>query len=145
MQTLTSEHPYRLKLGEARLRYKLKRTILVVEDDEIIRTQLYEILRHDYDVLLAANGVEAIACYENSAHEIATVITDWEMPIVDGVGLTNWLRQRAPGLPIIMITGNVKGAEIEPLLDLPCFILLWKPFDVEQLMSLLAGFTGNTG
>lgn len=114
-----------------------KRTILVVEDDESIRRQLDALLSEHFEVLLAVDGLQAIACYERNAGRISAVVTDCEMPRMDGVELTLWLRQRDAELPVILTTGSLKGKNFGALLDLQRFILLWKPFDVAQLIELI--------
>ena len=114
-----------------------KRTILVVEDDESIRHQLGLLLSEDFEVLVAVDGLQAISCYEKNAGRISAVVTDYEMPRMDGVELTLWLRQRDAELPVILTTGSLKGKNFGPLLDLKRFVLLWKPFDVAQLIELI--------
>lgn len=116
---------------------KEKKTILLVEGDESIRRQLHSLLSESFEMLLAVDGVEAIACYEKDAERIAAVITECYLPRLDGVELTIWLRQRDAELPVIMTTGSLKGKNFGPLLDYQKFILLWKPFDVAQLVDLL--------
>jgi two-component system, cell cycle sensor histidine kinase and response regulator CckA len=120
-----------------------KRTILVVEDDESIRRQLDALLSEHFDVLLAVDGLQAIACYEKNAERIAAVVTDCDMPRMDGVELTIWLRQRDTDLPVIMTTASLKGKNFGPLLHLQRFILLWKPFDVVQLIDLITTYTAE--
>ena len=120
-----------------------KKTILVVEDDASIRIQLKTLLSESFEVLLAVDGLQAIACYEKNAERIAAVITDCDMPRMDGVELTIWLRQRDPELPVIMTTGSFKGKNFGPLFDLEKFILLWKPFDVAQLIELIMTYTAE--
>lgn len=120
-----------------------KRTILVVEDDESIRRQLDALLSEHFDVLLAVDGLQAIACYEKNAGQIAAVVTDCDMPRMDGVELTIRLRQRNTDLPVIMTTASLKGKNFRPLLHLQRFILLWKPFDVVQLIDLITTYTAE--
>jgi two-component system, cell cycle sensor histidine kinase and response regulator CckA len=120
-----------------------QKTILVVEDDEGIRRQLNSLLAERFEVLLAVDGLQAIACYEKHGERIAAVITDCDMPRMNGVELTIWLRQRDPDLPVIMTTGSFKGKNFGPLFDLEKFILLWKPFDVAQLIELIMTYTAE--
>lgn len=77
-----------------------KKTVLVAEDDENIREQLLVALENSFEVLSAADGVAALGCYEKNAERIAAVITDWQMPRMDGVELTLQLRQLNPHLPV---------------------------------------------
>ncbi|MBC7932138.1 MAG: two-component system response regulator, partial [Rubrivivax sp.] len=50
---------------------KAKQAILVVDDEERVRVLIHSFLSEDYDVLLAADGLEAMACYELHAERIA--------------------------------------------------------------------------
>lgn len=120
-----------------------KKTVLLVESDGSLRHQLQSILADNFEVLSSANGVEAMACYERNAERVAAVVTDSHIPRLDGIDLTIWLRQRDPDLPVIMTTGSLKGKNFGPLLDFEKFILLWKPFDVAQLIDLITACTAE--
>jgi CheY-like chemotaxis protein len=77
-------------------------TVLVVDDETAIR----EVTRHTleafgYKVLLAANGSKALATYMAHQSEIAVLITDKMMPVMDGIATAKALRLINPTLPII--------------------------------------------
>ena len=120
-----------------------QKTILLVEDDKLMRDQLRALLQDGYDVLAARDGVEASEIYEREKGRIDLVVTDYMMPRLDGVGLAELLACHDLGLPIIMVSGSVGYKEIERLFNLPKFVLLWKPFDVKVLLDLVEGFTGG--
>lgn len=122
-----------------------KKTVLVADDDQSIREQLLMALEHSFEVLLAADGVEALGCYERNAERISALITDWQMPRMDGVELTLRLRHLNPHLPVIMMTGAFERAEFTRLGVLTNFTLLWKPFDLEELSEVLTGYTEEPG
>jgi len=78
--------------------------ILVVDDDPLILKSLAELLRLEgYDVATASNGREALERLRSFAADL--VLTDVNMPELDGLGLLVKLRERDPDLPVIMITG----------------------------------------
>lgn len=80
--------------------------ILVVDDDPVTRRVLASILeRANYDVLASTDGREAWS--ELAAARIDLVITDREMPAMDGMELLRAVRQspRHGGVPVIMLTG----------------------------------------
>ncbi len=83
-------------------------TVLVVEDELLVRMDLAELLRSDgYRVAEAGSADEAIATFERLG-DIALVCTDVQMPgELDGVGLARWLRREHPSIPIIIISGEV--------------------------------------
>ncbi|MGH7943432.1 MAG: response regulator, partial [Opitutaceae bacterium] len=80
--------------------------ILVVDDERHIRDMLLTILtRNGYRVVLAADGAEAAVVFAQRAAEIRVVITDIQMPNLDGATLARALRQIKPSTRLIVITG----------------------------------------
>ncbi|MBP3954854.1 response regulator [Gemmata sp. G18] len=81
-------------------------TILVVDDmvvDRLFIRRLVE--KHDgWRVVLAADGVEALAAIARSAP--AAVLTDLQMPNMDGLALVEQVRQRFPRVPVVLMTGH---------------------------------------
>jgi two-component system, chemotaxis family, chemotaxis protein CheY len=80
--------------------------ILVVDDDPVTRRVLSSVLeRANYDVMASTDGHEALT--ELAAARIDLVITDREMPAMDGMELLRAVRQspRHGGVPVIMLTG----------------------------------------
>ena len=61
-----------------------QKQILIVEDNDINRTMLCQILDDKYVVLEAANGEEALAILQEHAEEIALILLDIIMPVMDG-------------------------------------------------------------
>ena len=67
--------------------------VLLVDDDELLRTQLSILLQHaGYIVSVAGSGEEALRCLD--ADPCSIVISDWEMPEMDGIALTRHLRSQ---------------------------------------------------
>ena len=82
-------------------------TVLVVDDSKVVRIKTSRLLeKHHYRVLLADDGLAALLCLAQQPVDL--VITDVEMPGLDGFGLTRGLRAqpRWAGLPVIMITSS---------------------------------------
>lgn len=78
--------------------------LLVVDDDPLIRRSLSEVLRREgYLVLEASTGAEALRIVAANAPNL--VVTDFNMPEVDGLQLLRELRARKPDLPVILVTG----------------------------------------
>jgi DNA-binding response OmpR family regulator len=102
------------------------RTILVVEDEVLIRMAVADYLREcGYRVLEASNAAEAIKLLD--AQPVDLVFTDVDMPgEMDGFGLAHWVRDHAPGIPVIITSGVPRTAgkaeelcKDGPLLDKP--------------------------
>jgi len=88
--------------------------ILVVDDEEIIRFTLRQILeKAGHEVLEAANGQDALDSYEE--HRVDLVITDIIMPEKEGIETIVELRQRQPDLRIIAVSGGGRTRTLDYL------------------------------
>lgn len=88
-----------------------KKSILVVEDEKLLRESLVELLQQEhYDVGQAANGKEGYEAALNRPFDL--VLTDLRMPEMDGIELLRHLRQLAPQTPVVILTafGTVESA-----------------------------------
>jgi DNA-binding NtrC family response regulator len=88
-----------------------KETILVVEDDILVRMPIAHYLRDcGYKVIEAANADEATTVLLHQETRIDIVFSDIEMPgSIDGFGLAKWIRDHRPGLDVIL-AGTVSRA-----------------------------------
>ncbi len=108
--------------------------ILVVEDDDLVRAALVNVLESlGYQAIEAANGQEALALYEVHAGEIALVLSDWVMPTMGGLELVKALQARNPTLKVLMLTGHPLSQETRE--TVPPNVVGWafKPPNLEQL------------
>ncbi len=86
-----------------------KYRILVVDDDEQIRTVSEAVLSHGgYEVRTAADGFEALAMMRRALPDL--VISDLKMPNMSGFELLSVVRRRFPNIPVIAITGEFIGS-----------------------------------
>ncbi len=84
--------------------------ILLVDDDEFVRSLLTEQLRsEDYDVTPCRNAEEALQALEDSSFDL--MISDIVMPGKDGGQLMKQVKDSNPDLPILAITGGLEGME----------------------------------
>lgn len=113
-------------------------TILVVDDDEIMRNALKRILEMDgYSVMLAEDGMELSAILENSRLDL--VLLDVNLPWVDGIELCQLLKS-SPAyrhVPLVMVSAKTKKEDIETAFDAGCDDYITKPFDVEKLTDVI--------
>lgn len=112
--------------------------ILVIDDEESIRTVLRDMLqRHQYRVLTAQDGVEAAVVFAANPG-VKLAITDLDMPVMDGVNLARVLRRLNPALPIIISTGLAERSGAEKrrteLDAIGVSAILTKPYPVEKLL-----------
>jgi DNA-binding NtrC family response regulator len=79
--------------------------VLVVDDDDEVRTLLVRTLRRrGYSVDEAADGIEGLARVEQAAPDV--VVTDMAMPRLDGLGFLKALKEKHAELPVIVLTGH---------------------------------------
>lgn len=103
--------------------------ILAVDDENAVRDLVREGLEmQGYRTLVAADGAEALVLFEQNRGGIKLLLTDAAMPGMDGTKLAAALRQRAPGLPVIL-------ASAEDQADGGDFLLLRKPFSLDDLLA----------
>jgi two-component system cell cycle sensor histidine kinase/response regulator CckA len=106
-------------------------TVLVVDDEELLRRFMARVMAHDgYRVLEAGNGIEALAWFGNGGSPIHLVITDILMPGMGGVELASRLATRSPPPPVLFVTGGHRHS------DLPGPVL-WKPFLPSNLSTMV--------
>lgn len=92
----------------------MKDTVLIVDDMELNREMLREILEDDYEIAMAKDGLEAIGRLEDMHNDIAVVLLDLQMPGMDGFGVLKEMESRGwiEKIPVLIITGE-KSTEVE--------------------------------
>ncbi|SRR6266496_2314165 len=103
--------------------------ILVVDDDEIIRDTLCELLSEEYLCQTAQTAEEALAKLEARTFDV--VLTDISMPGLSGLELLGRVLQEYPKTPVIIISGISDQDHAEALIKLGAFDYLLKPFRLE--------------
>jgi signal transduction histidine kinase len=122
-------------------------SILVVDDDPVLRDSLANTLRDEgHRVTLAGGGQEGIDLFRSAqqgAEPFDVVLTDLGMPYVDGRQVAAAVRTLAPRTPIILLTGW--GQQMGPELEVPQVSrVLGKPPRLRELRAALAELTGPT-
>lgn len=127
--------------------------VLIADDVEFTRGILKMLLRHDFDVLEAANGEEAVSRLKENAARISCVLLDIKMPGLDGYGVMDYMRRESliERIPVIALTslsdpqGHIKCYESGAidLIEKPYNedLLLYKVKWVIQRFKRLAGQT----
>ena len=112
--------------------------ILIVDDEASIRVAARTALEaFGYEVVLAADGTEALAVYAMNSHRIALVLTDLMMPLMDGMNLLHALRRMAPELPFIASTGLGEKAKEDELKAMKIACVLHKPYGAATLLRTI--------
>lgn len=104
-------------------------TILVVEDDSIVRMLIVDVLEElEYKVLEAEGCKEALALLKDTDRSIDLMMTDVNMPIMDGRELAKEARSVRPGLPILFASGYAESIDVPEGMN-----VIGKPFSIDQL------------
>ncbi|MEX2382567.1 MAG: PAS domain S-box protein [Opitutales bacterium] len=112
--------------------------LLVVDDEESIRFTAKAALEHfGYRVLSAKNGREAVALYERHGSEIAAVVTDMAMPVMDGPATMRALRKINPQVKLIASSGHTNHETLVEVIGFAPDRFLGKPYTVESLMKVV--------
>ncbi|MDL2318665.1 response regulator [Eubacteriales bacterium OttesenSCG-928-A19] len=108
-----------------------RKSLLVVDDMEINRAILAEIFSQDFSVLEAENGKVALDLLEKHGDDIAIVLLDVVMPVMDGYGVLEGMRTRKMlgHVPVIIITSLDSHKDEARLFDLGASDLIMKPFN----------------
>jgi CheY-like chemotaxis protein len=116
-----------------------KVSILVVEDEDSLREFLVEALMAEgYGVDMTSNGEEAIKLLDNREYDI--IISDMKMPGISGQNVYTYVQRKNPTMAerMIFITGDILGQETQNFLKISGARFIEKPFQLDELFSLLA-------
>ena len=103
--------------------------ILVVDDDDVIRDTLCELLATDYSCQTANTAEDALSKLEAQGFDV--VLTDISMPGLNGKELLKKVVELYPGTPVIIMSGHSDQVDAENLLSQGAFDYLLKPFRLE--------------
>lgn len=106
-------------------------TILVVEDDAIIRMLIVDVLQElEFQVLEAEDGNSALALLKNNEHQIDLLMTDVGLPGMTGKALALEARELHQKLPILFASGYAEALEVPEGMG-----VIGKPFSIDQLRN----------
>jgi len=124
------------------------RQVLLADDEAPVRVTARRFLqRAGFRVLEAKDGVDALEVWERAAGEVDVLVTDALMPRLHGYALAARLRERRPGLPVVVISGFADVAELASALDPEdaALRLIEKPFTGEQLVAAVRAVLTTEG
>lgn len=108
-----------------------KKKILIVDDDSRIRELLLELLGETYDCTVTSSPSEALKNVEEGAFPL--VITDVEMPDLNGVSLCKSIQEKSPSTAVIVVSGNSDDSIRSEALAAGAAAFISKPFDLFDL------------
>ena len=114
------------------------RTILVVDDDEVMRAALKRILEQEgYKIIMAEDGLELSKVLESTRLDM--ILLDVNLPWVDGLELTSLIKDHhsLKHVPLILVSARKTKEDVERGFEAGCNDYITKPFDVDHITGVI--------
>jgi DNA-binding NtrC family response regulator len=106
-------------------------TLLIVDDDSLIRDTLHELFSENHECHTADRAEQALAYLDIETYDV--VLTDIAMPELSGRELLKHIQTKHPATPVIVISGLSNEADARALMDMGAFAYFAKPFKLEDI------------
>jgi len=122
-----------------------KPSVLLVDDNEPTRTLMTALLQREFEIHLANDGYDAIEKLKTGS--FAALLLDLRMPQLDGFGVLEFLSENAAPMlrRTIVVTAALSTREIERAKSFGIRDIVRKPFDVDDLLSVVRQCTSSDG
>ena len=111
-------------------------TVLLVEDNPLIRAEYVTLFSKIFDkVDSRENGLDGLHAF--LLHKYDFIITDVEMPVMNGLEMTRQIKKNHPSQPILLLSGHQDQAVLYESIQLGICGYLFKPFDMVQMLNTL--------
>lgn len=109
----------------------IKDTILVVDDEELVKKSLTDVLTGEFEVISACNGKEALELLERNINRIAVIVLDLIMPVMDGFQFMDAFRlhKEYDNIPVIVATSNEDWHSEKKCLEAGVWDFVMKPYN----------------
>lgn len=120
-------------LPQVNAKKKKRQRILIVDDSEMNREILYEMLKDEFDILEAENGKEALEVLERYGCEISLVLLDIVMPIMDGFEVLEHMNEKdmIEEIPVVMISSEDSTSFIRRAYEMGVSDYISRPYDAQ--------------
>lgn len=109
-------------------------TILVIDDDDRVRTVLKEILMFGgHHVIEASDGILGMKYLEEGKFDM--VLTDLGMPVMNGWEVAKWVKSKIPQIPVGLITGWGTHLDEEKIRESGVDLIIGKPFQMKEILE----------
>ena len=117
--------------------------ILVVEDDLNLREAIVDTLMlKNFEVFEAAHGIEGLHAVRTK--QVDLVLTEINMPGMDGIELLQHIKQEFPWLPVILMTAYGDVSQAVKAIQIGANDYLMKPFELKELEEILVPFSQHS-
>ena len=106
-------------------------TLLIVDDDNLIRDTLHELLSTSHECHTADRAEQALAYLDIETYD--AVLTDISMPGLSGRQLLSYIQAKHSATPVIVISGMSEGDEAREIIEAGAFEYFAKPFKLEEI------------
>ena len=122
---------------------QMKRTILLVEDEEMVRGLICEVLKREgYKVLVCGDAAEGIETSQQHGAQIDLLLTDVVMPGMSGTEMACRIQENLPRLRVVFMSGYTEHG-LNGVAQVDNFDYLQKPFTLKTLTQTLARVLGS--
>ena len=119
------------------------RVVLLCDDETMIADLLSKLLElEDYKSLIAYNGADAVKLLIQNKIDVEVAVVDYHLPDCDGPRLIKMLHEIKPGLPIIMLSGDV-GLTLEKVNEMGAVAYCDKVGDTDRLIEIVNSLLVN--
>ena len=106
-------------------------TVLIVDDDILVRDTLHAFLSLSHECHTADRAEQALAYLDIETYDV--VLTDLSMPGLSGREILNYIQEKHPATPVIVISGLPDGGYGHEVLEMGAFAFFAKPFKVDEI------------
>ena len=118
--------------------------VLLVEDEEELSSSLKDAIgEYFYSFIIASNGSDGLKQFKSNKPDL--VITDINMPIMNGLEMSEKLRENNPTLPIVILSAFSQKEYLLNAIDISITKYLIKPFDPDELLEYIVSISDNIG
>jgi CheY-like chemotaxis protein len=113
-----------------------KRQLLVVDDNKAVQDVLSRMLAFlGYNVTVAGNGLEGGTLFLTGSYDL--VVTDLQMPLMNGWELSRLVKERSPKTPVVLVTGSYDEKHWEEMRTNFVDAIIPKPFRVKEIQETI--------
>jgi two-component system cell cycle response regulator CpdR len=113
--------------------------LLIVDDEDSMRMLVARAIAMDgHEIVTAADGAEALEILSNGQNAFDLLLTDIQMPVMDGIALALTAARDLPDLTILLMTGFADQRERASGLNAIAHDIITKPFSVADIRSAVA-------